>query len=100
MSCKRLALDLGHAGVIVAALVMVWLAPPARGRILLAPIDGGDAARMVRVARAAGALVIGPGSMPASMVVDGARAPLVAAMLRERILVLAASGAGCDGTAR
>lgn len=84
-----LAAQIGAALLAPVALV---LAPPAVGAMLLVPLGQVNA---VVYARDHGALLLGAGAIPGSIVVSGKRARLLANPARTGMLVLAATPAGC-----
>ena len=91
----------GRTGLIVAqmalailALLVVAFTPPARGRMLLVPVNGQPVDRGTVVLAGAVPLIAGP--LPGSLIVEGDRSSL--AMLWERwVLVVAAPAALCTG---
>ena len=91
----------GHApllilqiGGVALGLASLAFAPPASGRMLLVPLTADAAHRLIPAAVAHGALLIGPGPLPASYIVIGERARIVA----QGVVPIAAPAAGC-GTA-
>ncbi len=81
-----------------AALAFAILSPPASGRMLLVPIGHHDIDEAARLARDAGAALVGPGPLPGSLVVLGDRGHVAAAMHGWQFALLAAPAAGCgDG---
>ncbi|WP_375285607.1 hypothetical protein [Sphingomonas sp.] len=95
MSLSRFALDGAQALIVLLAMAAVPLAPPAKGRMLVVPVGGGDEAAAVRAAREAGALILGSGPLPRSTIVEGARGPMLAAAWRAGMVALAAPQGGC-----
>lgn len=92
-------LALGKIGPVVVQLVLAMLAlavvafaPPARGRMLLVPLDGQPVSRAVIEAAAVTPLKSGP--LPGSWVVEGDRERL-SGLWRQRVMVLAAPAALC-----
>lgn len=90
----------GRTGLIVVqvalaalALLAVAIMPPAHGRMLLVPLDGGPIDP--RAVNAAQATLLSPGPLPGSLVVDGDR-QLLAGFWARRVLVLAAPAALCS----
>jgi hypothetical protein len=89
------------AAVLIQLLAMVGIigalvaAPPARGRIMLVPFTTNAARGMVATAVDRGASLVGRGSLPGSIVVEGDRAILVRALFRRGVALLAAPAAGC-----
>ena len=96
MSLSRHALNGAQIVVVLLAMAAVPLAPPATGRMLVVPLGTGDEAGAVRAARDAGALILGSGPLPRSTIVEGARAPVLAAAWRAGMVALAAPRGGCD----
>jgi hypothetical protein len=91
------AAGIGQTIVTLAALAAPMIVAPAFGRILLvAPLDASPD-RLVRLARDADAAILGTGPFRGSLVIEGARAPWLAAMAREGIVPLAAPRALCGG---
>lgn len=87
----------GHCIQIVLclpAIALLALAPPARGQMLVVPADG-DAGRVLGWAVAGGALGVGPGPLPGSLVVSGVRDSLAPLAWRHRALLIAARLPGC-----
>jgi hypothetical protein len=95
MSLSRFALDGAQVLIVLLAMAAVPLAPPAKGRMLVVPVGGGDEAAAVRAAREAGALILGSGPLPRSTIVVGAREPVLAAAWRAGMVTLAAPQGGC-----
>jgi hypothetical protein len=91
----RFVLALAQTGIVLVALAAAPFAPPARGRMLVVPLSGGDQAAAVRVARDADALILGAGPFPRSTVVEGSRVALLARAVPAGMLVVAAPAAGC-----
>lgn len=77
---------------VVLIVVALPFAPPATGRMLLIPLDP-RAQRLAPVALANGARLIDRGPIPGSLVVDGDRARLAAAL--GVVLIIAAPQSGC-----
>lgn len=83
----------------VAALCVMPLWPPVSGPMLLVAIDGSDQNGLLVHARAADARILGTGLLPHSLVVVGNRATIAAQFGRWRVLMLAATAAGCRSPA-
>jgi hypothetical protein len=83
-----------QGGVLGAAAIAV-AAPPSAGPLLLVPVTDAAASTLVADAVAGGARLIGPGPLPDSLVVAGARKE-VARTLGRGVLVLAAPPSGCS----
>jgi hypothetical protein len=80
---------------VVLAVGVAFLAPPERGRMMLVPLSADAAHGMIALAVEHGAALVGPGSLPGSMVVDGRRADLIGALFAHGVALLGASAAGC-----
>lgn len=92
------AAGLGQTIVTLAVFAAPLVAAPSTGRMLLvAPLDASPD-RLVRLARDADAVILGPGPLRGSLVIEGSRAPWVAAMARERVVPLAAPTVLCGDT--
>lgn len=91
---SRLLLPAQAIATAVTILIVV-LAPPASGRILLVPLAGTDAGRVATRAIAGGALLLGTGPVAGSIVVVGDRAAIARAVDGGAILLLAAPSDGC-----
>lgn len=74
--------------------------PPAKGAILLIPLLQNNAASLVPLARASGALLVGKGPLPGSLVVLGERARLVRQIRAWNVILLSAPAAGCGDDRR
>ncbi|MCE7797589.1 hypothetical protein LWE61_13640 [Sphingobium sufflavum] len=92
----------GRYGIAIVQLVLVLVlagamivAPPAKGRILLVPLDGGGRDGLARVALGAGAALVDAGPFRNSLIVSGERSALLAAMRDGHMLVLRAAAGGC-----
>jgi hypothetical protein len=79
----------------VAALALLALWPPRTGAMMLVPIGGGGIGAVARVALAGGAVLIGMGPFPGSLVVRGDRARIARGTTAGAIVILAAPPAGC-----
>ena len=91
MLAAQFAAALGGLGVLV-------LAPPARGFQLLVPFGASARARMLPLALEHGALLVGRGPLPGSIVVRGTHAALGHPLAAAGILMLAAPAAACGTT--
>lgn len=89
----------GQVTLALTAYLAIAAWPPATGRLWLIPLAGDDANGVARTALAGGALLLGPGPVRGSLVVEGDRAALVAQARGWRLAVLAAPPAGCGGAA-
>ncbi len=87
---------------VVAVLAVLGLAlwPPAKGAILLIPMLQNNAASLVPLARASGALLVGNGPLPGSLVVLGDRARLLRRVRAWNVILLSAPAAGCGDDRR
>lgn len=74
---------------------LLVLAPPVRGTMLLVPILPASAATVEDVGLAAGATLGGVGPLPRSRFVDGDRARLLPAALRQGMILVSISPQIC-----
>ena len=84
---------------VIAGATLTLVAPPDDGAMLLVPIHAGASQRVAAIAVDQGALLVGRGPVPGSMVVAGRRTAMLSPMLRAGVLVFAAPPAGCGATA-
>ena len=91
----NIALAGSQVSLALAALVAIDLAPPTSGPILLLSASGMQQCRLVYLATESGALPIGSGPLPGSIVVQGERSALAKAALPAGVLVLADSSRLC-----
>ena len=77
-------------------ILVVALAPPASGRILLVPLARTDASHVAARALSGGALLLGSGPLAGSLVVVGDRSAIAASVAGGHVLMLAAPLAGCS----
>lgn len=84
---------------VVAGATLTLVAPPSEGAVLLVPIRAEASGRVLSIAIDHGALLVGRGPFPGSIVVAGRRTAMLSPMLREGVLVFAAPPAGCGATA-
>jgi hypothetical protein len=84
-----------QAGLAVTALAAINLAPPQSGPILLLSATGMQQGQLLNLAMGAGALPLGPGPLPGSILVRGERRALALAALPAGVLVLAGSNRLC-----
>lgn len=77
-------------GLALAALCAFAFAPPAQGRMLLVPLTAAAADSAAASARASGALLLGRGPLPGSLVVMGVRDDFGALPLAGGILIMSA----------
>ena len=87
-----------HSLVVSAGFALILLAPPAEGFQLLVPLDGAARARMLPLAIARGAALVGRGPLPGSFVVTGRHAAIGASLAAAGILTFAAPAAACGQT--
>jgi hypothetical protein len=80
---------------VLAIVIGLVAAPPASGRMLLVPLGGEGRDGLARLAVGTGARLVAPGPIGGSLVVEGQRGPLMAAMMPGHGLVLSASMGGC-----
>lgn len=81
----------------VVALLLLTVAPPARGAMLLLPLDAAAREHLAALAIANGASLLKAGPLPHSLIVSGDRDSLLMPLGRRHVLVLAASSFGCGG---
>lgn len=92
---------LRSAALLIQLLAMVGIvgtlvaAPPASGRIMLVPLTAEAAHGMVATAIGQGASLAGRGPLPGSVIVNGDRAVLLKALVRQGVALLAAPVTGC-----
>ena len=91
----NIALAGSQVGLVLVALVAIDLAPPTSGPILLLSASGMQQGRLVDLATESGALPLGSGPLPGSIVVQGERSALAKAALPAGVLVLAGSSRLC-----
>lgn len=85
-------------GGVVLLFLLIALAPPPRGPMVLAPLRGQRLAALINFAGARGATVLGRGPLPGSLVIDGERRRLWSPARASAMLLLAAPGVGwCGG---
>ena len=77
------------------ALISLLLMPPKNGRMLLVPLSPTAEHGMIKLAIEQGALLVGPGPVPGSFVVQGERGRLWSAMTHAGIVATAAPSGGC-----
>jgi len=86
---------LAQGALAVVAIAAMALSPPASGTMMLVPLPGQDDGIAARAAVAAGALLIGPGPLPRSLVVRGERVRIGRELGGARVLMIAAPFGGC-----
>ena len=89
-----------QAAVTIVAIAGMALWPPAAGAMLLVPMLHGNAGTLVTLARASGAMRVGTGPLPGSVVVLGNRARIARRIRSWDVLLLAAPAAGCGNVSR
>lgn len=85
--------------LVATALVAFAFAPPAQGRMLLVPLTAAAASSMAAGAREAGALLLGRGPLPGSLVVMGTREHFGPLTLARGILIVAVPARLCGAQA-
>lgn len=90
---RTLVLPLVQAALVGSILLALPFAPPKGGRMLLIPIGPGSTARLLSDAVAGGARLIDRGPIAGSIVVEGQRLRLAAAL--GSVIILAAPQSGC-----
>ena len=80
---------------LVASVAVIAIAPPADGDILVIPVVPLGAEQSLVWALQSGALAMGRGALPGSVVVRGARTPLLWPALSHGALLLNTRIAGC-----
>ncbi|WP_242138350.1 MULTISPECIES: hypothetical protein [unclassified Sphingomonas] len=79
----------------VLALLAMALWPPVSGAMLLVPLMQGNAGTLVTLARSSGAMLVGTGPLPGSLVVLGDRARITRKLRAWNVLLIAAPSSGC-----
>jgi|GEM_PF-627686 len=82
-------------GAAVFGLLILALAPPARGTMLLVPLTMSARARVAALAVEHGAALLGRGPIGGSLLVRGSRAELSMALLAQGVLSLGARSPSC-----
>lgn len=83
----------GQAVIAGLAIGAIAFAPPAQGRILVAPVNGQPVDH--QLIRQANATPLAPGPLPGSWIVEGQRAQLARSFSSTGIIILAAPQAVC-----
>jgi hypothetical protein len=86
-----------HICAIPLAAMILIVAPPAQGRMLLVPLTLQARHDLPRLAINSGAALVGPGFAPGSLVVSGDRGALRSATADRAIVMVRGGGAGCAG---
>ena len=81
--------------LVSAGLAATVLAPPARGTMIAIPLTGATVAETVNLAVARGATIEGMGRLAGSVVLDGDRARLTAALRAHGVLLIGAPSGLC-----
>lgn len=93
----RMPMALVQIGAVVAAMVALAFAPPARGRMLLVPLAPRAAAKLPAAAVAGGARLLGTGPVTGSLVVVADRAQLGGVSLADGMIILSGPALLCGG---
>jgi hypothetical protein len=96
MIARSFALQLG---LTLATLLLLAVTPPARGRMLLVPVTPNGAVGLAALAVEHGGRLVAPGPLAGSLVVEGERGPLLAALLRQGAVPLRAEYRECGAPA-
>ena len=84
--------------IALGLFVLLAVAPPARGALLILPLGGYSQAELTTLALAHGASLLGRGPMASSLIVYGERDRLVWPLVRAGVLTLNAGAAGCGSS--
>jgi hypothetical protein len=84
-----------QAAVAAVGIMAAAMWPPSSGRLLLVPLLDGDRNMVAGIALAGGAMLLGPGPFPGSLVVIGDRSRLARRITGWTIVMTAAPPAGC-----
>ena len=79
----------------LSIFVLIALAPPAQGTMLLVPLAGQPESRIVAIALAQGATLVQRGPLASSVIVYGKRASLLGPLSRAGVLTLSGGAVGC-----
>lgn len=82
----------------IVALVTLALWPPSSGELLLIPLATHDASAVAKVALAGGAVMLGSGPLPGSLIVLGDRSRIARNIASWNIVIMAAPPGGCRPT--
>ena len=91
----RRSLVVGQVFGVLGIFVLIALAPPVQGTMLLVSISGQSESRVVTIALAQGATLVKRGPLPSSVIVYGKRASLLGPLSRAGVLVLSGGAVGC-----
>lgn len=83
--------------MVIGGIGGLLLAPPARGALLIVPVAGSGVGAL-NAAIGAGGRLIGKGTVPGSLIVEGRRDAMMTAVLRAGGLIVAARPALCGQT--
>jgi len=92
---RGLPIAIAWQAMLLLAPGLLIFAPPVRGTMLLVPILPASAASVEDVGLAAGATLGGVGPLPRSRFVDGDRARLLPAALRQGMILVSVSPRIC-----
>jgi hypothetical protein len=84
-----------HAAAITTSLVGMALSPPRSGAMLLVPLLHQNVDSVAILARASGAMLVGKGPLPGSLVVVGDRSRIAGHFPTGGVLILASLPTGC-----
>jgi len=84
-----------HAATLTVALLGMALWPPRSGAMLLVPLVHQNVGSVAMLARAGGAMLLGKGPFPGSLVVVGDRAQIARQIRTGDVLILASLPTGC-----
>jgi hypothetical protein len=85
----------GQLLLVLTTLAAALSMPPARGAMLLIPLDGQIPAAALNVALDAEARILARGPVPGSLIVDARRARVVTPLFKAGILTVAAPARWC-----
>ena len=88
---------LGQCSLVLFGLLILYAYPPEQGRLLLLQVNAQAQARLVSLAVAGQARLVGAGPVAGSMLVEGRRDLLALPLLRQGIVTLSAQIGGCAG---
>lgn len=84
----------GQCAAVLCGLALLAFRPPAEGRMLLMPLGTAGASDMVAHAIDGGAMLVGRGPLPGSVIVSGSLAR-ISARVTGAVLILSAPPGGC-----
>lgn len=88
-----------QVGGALTALAALAFWPPAHGRMLVVPVAPGMDAGLAALVIERGALLLGPGAFPGSLIVLGDRDRVMRGMLGHGVIAIAAPSMLCGATA-